>query len=153
MYIPRPIYPHPKGEFSTRPPASDLHETGGINGNWALDFMAHGGTAILAPQDCLVIRLSGHDPKEGVIGGDIFGWSTYLHVPDGFYFLTHQGVRFVKQGQWVRKGTIIGRVGHWPGDPGRSHTHAGFTHIKGGPASKQRILKVAAGPARTDPTL
>lgn len=153
MYIPRPIYPHPKGEFFRRPTASGLHQTGGIPGNMALDFMAPGGAAILAPQDCLVMRLSGHDPREGVIGGDIFGLSTYLHVPDGFYFLTHQGIRFVKEGQWVRKGAIIGRVGHWPHDPGRSHSHLGFTHVKGQTASVQRILKVAAGPVRPDPSL
>ncbi len=154
MYIPRPIYPHPAGEFAHRPPHSDLHATGGIPGNAALDFMAAGGTAILAPQDCLVIRLSGHDPSTGTHGaGDIFGWSTYLHVPDGFYFLTHQGIRFVKEGQWVKKGTLIGRVGHWPHDPGRSHTHLGFTHQKGWSAGVQRIFKVADGPTRPDPSL
>ncbi len=164
MYIPRPIYPHPKGEFSSRPPASDLHVTGGITGNEALDFMAHGGTTILAPQDCLVIRLSGHDPKTGtwkVVGGvsrpdptgDIFGWSTYLHVPDGFYYLTHQASRLVKEGQWVKKGSPIGVVGHWPHDEGRSHTHMGFTHIKGNAQSIARIMKVSAGPSRPDPLL
>lgn len=151
MYIPRPIYPHPTGEFTVRP--SFIHETGGLPGNWALDFMAAGGTPILAPQDCLIVRLSGHDPRQGVVSGDVFGWSTYLHVPDGFYFLTHQGARYVKQGQWVRKGTMIGRVGSWPRDPGRSHTHLGFTHVKGKEASIRRIQKVAAGPTRPDPGL
>ena len=45
-------------------------------------------------------------------------------------------------------GTAIGRVGRWPHDPGRSHTHLGFTHVKGTERARQRILKVAAGPFR-----
>lgn len=118
--------------------------------NVALDFMAPGGTVILAPQDCLIMRFSGHDPATGVHDGDIYGWSTYLHVPDGFYFLTHQDHRFVSVGQWVKKGTRIGRVGHWPHDEGRSHSHLGFTHVKGEAAARARILKVAAGAFRHD---
>ncbi len=153
MYIPRPIYPHPKGEFTARP--TSLHESGGLSENWALDFMAHGGTTILAPQDCMVIRWSGHDPKTGVHGaaGDIYGWSQYLHVPDGFYFITHQSARLVPVGKWVRKGTPIGVVAHWPKNEPRSHSHIGFTHVKGKAASIERIRKVAAGPARPDPLL
>lgn len=151
MYLPRPIYPHPAGEFTARPTL--LHETGGLAGNWALDFMAHGGTTILAPQDGHVTRWSGHDPRKGVIGGDIFGWSTYFTVPDGWYFITHQASRLVPVGKWVKKGTPIGIVGHWPGDPGRSHSHVGFTHKDGYTASVKRIRKVAAGPARPDPLL
>lgn len=153
MYLPRPIYPHAIPPTHTRPTAAGLHVTAGLPGNVALDFMAAGGTTILAPQDCYVMRLSGHDPAEGVIDGDIYGWNTYLHVPDGFYFLTHQDFRYVKLGQWVRKGTRIGRVGHWPNDPGRSHSHLGFTHVKGAYASRKRILAVAAGPFRQDVAL
>jgi murein DD-endopeptidase MepM/ murein hydrolase activator NlpD len=150
MYIPRPIYLHPKGEFTRRP--TFIHPTSGLPGNWALDFMAPGGTTILAPQDGWVTRWSGHDPREGVVNGDIFGWNTYFTVPDGWYFLTHQAGRLVHPGKWVKKGTPIGLVGHWPFDPGRSHSHLGFTHKDGTKDSAvKRIQKVSAGPARPDP--
>jgi murein DD-endopeptidase MepM/ murein hydrolase activator NlpD len=153
MYLPRPIYPHAIPPSHTRPTAAGLHVTAGLAGNVALDFMAAGGTVILAPQDCHVMRFSGHDPRIGVIGGDIYGWSTYLHVPDGYYFLTHQDKRYVSVGQWVKKGTPIGRVGSWPHNPPRSHSHLGFTHVKGEAASRARILKVASGPFRRDGSL
>lgn len=156
MYIPRPIYPHPKGEFFSRP--SYIHETGGLDGNYALDFMAPGGTTIVAVQDCEVYHFSGHDPRNGTYRngvpdprGDVFGWTTYFRVPDGYYFLTHQAERLIDVGKWVKKGTPIGIVGHWPHDPGRSHSHLGFTSTKGHAASIKRIQKVSSGPARLDP--
>ncbi|HLY83721.1 MAG TPA: M23 family metallopeptidase [Acidimicrobiales bacterium] len=138
-------YPHALPWKGPAPPASDLHETAGIPGNWALDFMAHGGTTILAPEDCTVTRLSGHDPKEGDLGAaGIFGWNTYLETHDGLlYFLTHQGSRAVHVGQKVKLGEIIGVVGHWPNDEPRSHTHMGVTHPDGVKASQVAICKVA----------
>ena len=73
MTQPPLCYPHPKGLGLRRPPASDLHETAGLPGNFALDFMAPGGTPVLAPEAGTIFKLSGHDPSEGVLGADIFG--------------------------------------------------------------------------------
>jgi murein DD-endopeptidase MepM/ murein hydrolase activator NlpD len=109
--------------------------------------MTAGGTAILAVELATVWKLSGHNPNEGVIDGDIFGWNTYLMTRDGLlYFYTHQGGRNVKVGERVKKGQVIGFVGNWPGDPGRSHTHLGVTHPMGERASKRAILNVSEAP-------
>jgi murein DD-endopeptidase MepM/ murein hydrolase activator NlpD len=106
--------------------------------------MAPGGTAVFAPEQATVWRLSGHDPAQGVIGGDIFGWNIYLYTPGGvIYFGTHFGDKHVTVGQKVKAGTLIGHVGHWPHDPGRSHTHLGVTHPMGKRAAVARINVVA----------
>jgi len=141
----RLCYPHPKGSKSTVN-EKWIHETGGLAHNWALDFMAPGGTPVLAVEAGTIWRLSGHDPAGGV-NGDIYGWNTYLMTRDGLmYFYTHQDLRFVKLGQRVKRGDIIGRVGQWPGDPGRSHTHLGVTHPMGMRASQRAIKNVAEAP-------
>ncbi len=141
------FYPHPAGLGLHRPPSWDLHETGGIPKNWALDFMAPGGTEVFAPEKCMVTRLSGHNPAEGVVNGDVFGWSIYLTTPGGVvYFGTHFGDRHVTVGQHLQAGHLIANVGHWPRDPGRSHTHLGVTHPMGKYASVARINLVARSP-------
>lgn len=139
------VYPHPKGAKSSYSPAA-LHPTGGLPGNWALDFLAPGGTQVLAMQDGVVSRLSGHPPENGVYPGAVFGWTIYLRCADGFYFTTHYGARYVHVGQHVVAGQVIGRVGHWPHDEGRSHTHAGFTADAGKKASVVRIQAVGKAP-------
>lgn len=141
-------YPHPKGAPSHVPGGeADLHSTEGLAHNWALDFLAAGGTPVLAVENSVVWKLSGHDPDTGVIGGDIFGWNIYLQTPDGLlYFYTHLGSRTVHVGDKVRKGKLIGAVGHWPNDPGRSHTHLGVTHPMGDKASKRAICNVLEAP-------
>lgn len=153
MSQPPLIYPHPANLH--RPPYGDLHPTAGLPGNWALDFMAPGGTPFLCPQDGLTVtRFSGHDPSSGVTGGDIFGWSLYLTSKTGvFYFATHLGDRTCHVGQKVKRGDLLGHVGHWPADPGRSHTHLGVTHPAGKVASVARIEAVAKAPMRPFPPL
>lgn len=148
MAQPPLVYPHPAGLGLHRPPNSDLHETAGIPGNFALDFMAPGGTPFLAPQASTVSRLSGHDPAEGVLDGDIFGWNIYLTTSPGkvVYFATHLGDRHVTVGEKVKLGQLLGHVGHWPGDPDRSHTHLGITHPAGYKAAIARIEAVAKAP-------
>ena len=154
MTQPPLCYPHPDGRHLSRPPYGDLHPTAGLPGNWALDFMAPGGTPILAPQDSTVTRWSGHDPAQGVTQGDIFGWSLYLTTSGRVvYFCTHMGDRTAKVGAKVRKGDLIGHVGHWPGAPGRSHTHLGVTHPMGRRASVARIEAVAKAPMLPFPPL
>lgn len=131
-----------------------LHDTGGIPGNVALDFMAPGGANVLAPERCKVIRLSGHDPATGTWAngrpnrsGDVFGWSCYLETPDGYvYFVTHLGKRALTVGRWLPAGALLGKVGHWPNNPGRSHAHIGVTSPRGRVSSTQRIRRVSAAP-------
>lgn len=148
MTAPLLCYPHPKRVPPlTRPLRSDLHPTLGLANNWALDFMAPGGTKVYAPEQSIVLRLSGHDPAEGVIDGSVFGWSVYLHTPTGIiYFITHLGDVAVPVGRRLRASWLIGHVGHWPNDPGRSHSHIGITHPQGVTAAKNRIVKVANAP-------
>ncbi len=143
------VYPHPRGASSSVAGGvpKGLHPTSGLHSNWAYDYLAKGGTQVLAVEKGRIWRCSGHDPATGVHGGDIYGWSTYLMTPDGLvYFYTHQSYRYVKVGDQVRKGQIIGQVGRWPGDPGRSHTHLGVTHPMGMAASKQAAANVARAP-------
>jgi murein DD-endopeptidase MepM/ murein hydrolase activator NlpD len=124
------VYVHPLGTPTGRPPDSDLHETSGDQDfahNMALDFMAPGGTRVLAPADGVIVKLSGHDPALGDVGGGVFGWSFYLETAFGLVYATHLGNRHVHVGQHLSAGAIIGHVGHWPGDPPRSHTHLGVT--------------------------
>jgi len=138
-------YPHPSTFQGPSPTVSNLHQTAGLANNWALDFIAPGGTAVLAPENGTVFKLSGHDPSGGVTGGDIFGWNVYLHTPAGvLYFATHLGDRGVTVEEKVKLGDVIGHVGHWPNDPGRSHTHLGVTHPTGARAAKDYVCKVAA---------
>jgi murein DD-endopeptidase MepM/ murein hydrolase activator NlpD len=143
------VYPHPSTHHGPAPTRSGLHETGGLPDNWGLDFMAPGGTKLLAPEAGTLSRRSGHDPSQGASGAvkDIFGWSVYIETPAGLvYFATHLGAVGVQVGQQLKAGDVVGSVGNWPGDPGRSHTHLGVTHPAGEAAAKDHICNVAAAP-------
>ena len=76
----------------------------------------------------------------------MFGWTIYLDCADGFWFLTHFGQRSCHVGQHVVPGTLLGLVGHWPHNEGRSHTHAGFTAHTGRKASVARIEAMGLAP-------
>ena len=151
-YVTQPalVYPHPAGSFTSRPARSDLHETAGLPGNWALDFMAPGGTPVYCVQDHMTVeRWSGHDPATGVHDGSVYGWNIYLRSPANVvYFVTHLGDREHEPGSAVHRGDVIGHVGHWPGDPARSHSHIGVTHPAGKVAAVARIVAVAEARAR-----
>src|SRR5215471_18734796 len=132
MTQPPLCYPHPAGHHLSRPPNSDIHQTAGLAGNWALDFMAPGGTPVLCPQDMTIVSLTGHDPALGEVAPGIFGWNIYGRTSGGvYYFSTHYSERFVKVGQVVKRGEHMATVGEWPHDPPRSHTHMGVTHPYG----------------------
>jgi len=132
---------------------SYLHETGGLDGNWALDWMNPGGTAVYAPTGCVVTATGGHDPATGTWKngrpdrrGDVFGWSLHLGDDNGVrYFGTHLGSLSVRDGDVVKVAQKLGSIGHWPHDPGRSHLHFGCdagSDVK----SRQLILKISAAP-------
>lgn len=139
-------YPHPLGAPNTYV-GQGLHNTDGIAGNWAIDFMAPGGTKVLAVVNARVTRLSGHSPSEGWWGPGIFGWSIYYETTDGYnFFSTHYGTRKVVENQMIDVGQVIGEVGKWPGDPGRSHTHLGCSSVKGSAAAKAKMLAISQAP-------
>lgn len=146
------IYPHPASSGSHS--GGFLHPTRGIPGNIALDFLAPGGTALLAPFNGKITKLGGHDPSTGTwkngqpdSSGDVFGYSIYLEREDGmFAFMTHEGSTDVHEGQVIAAGQKIGSVGHWPHDPGRSHTHCGITSPRGLHDAVMIILSIAAAP-------
>lgn len=144
------VYPHPKSVPTSRP--SFIHQTGGISGNWALDFMAPGGTTVVAPEDGTITRVSGHNPSTGTWGaGDVFGWSVYIRTAGGFFYGTHFGTLRVTAGQAVKAGQVIGQVGNWPGDPGRSHTHLGFTSTNSVRTSSQAHIRAVADAPKVFP--
>lgn len=135
-------YPHPKGALSEV--CQGLHETDGLYGNWAIDFCAPGGTKVLAVERAKITRLSGRPPSSGWYGPGIFGYSIHYETPEGYrYFSTHYGSRSsLSLGQVVEVGQVLGTVGHWPGDPSRSHTHLGVTSPFGETDAKKRITAV-----------
>ena len=107
---------------------SYLHETGGIPGNWALDYMCPPGSLVLAPTRLKITRLSGHSPTQGELPGAVFGYSLYGVDEEGFtFFFTHLARRYVKVGQWYCPGATLARVGQWPKDKPRTHLHMGIT--------------------------
>jgi len=141
------VYPHDKDFHSYCGGA--LHETGGISGNWAYDFIAANGTPVLAVESGTVSRTSGYDPATGVHGRnhDVFGWSVYLRTRWGFHYSTHYGRLLVRDGSVVKVGDVIGFVGKWPPGTRIDHTHWGYTnfsHIKS--LSVSKIRQVAAAP-------
>lgn len=139
-------YPHALGSRSTI--CQGLHQTAGISGNWAMDFCAPARTLVVAVVPCEVVKISGHPPTYVVDSSTgIFGWNLHYVTPTGYrWFSTHYGELSVREGQKLGVGTPVGRVGLWPGDPGRSHTHLGVTSPQGWTDAKRWIEKVANAP-------
>lgn len=104
------------------------HETAGLPGYPAFDYMARAGTPAVAPVSGRVTRLSGHDPKAGPTNGPHgpFGLSVYIRGDDGrVYYMTHMGSRLVRAGERVRRGQRIGNVGNYAKWGGADHIHMG----------------------------
>lgn len=144
--LPRLVHPHAAGGPSSV--CQGIHPTAGLDGNEALDFCAPGGTLVVAVIDCQVVKISGHSPNHVVDSAvGIFGWNIHYVSTGGYrWFSTHYGSYFVGVGQKLKRGTAVGRVGHWPNDPGRSHTHLGVTSPHGRADAIRLIQQVAAAP-------
>jgi murein DD-endopeptidase MepM/ murein hydrolase activator NlpD len=130
---------------------SELHVTEGLEGNWALDFVANEGTPVIAPEEATVAKLSGRAPSLGASPvADAFGWSIHLETADGYrYVAMHLGRRAkLSVGETVEIGQLLGEVGAWPGDPARSHLHLGVTSPNAEDDAKARIQAVGAAPRR-----
>jgi hypothetical protein len=103
------------------------HETAGLPGFPATDQFAAPGTTVLAPEDGVVDRHSGHDPALGGKPGGPYGWSIYITAASGRYYLTHFGSRQTNVGDHLKKGQAIGTVcdSAVSGKAGTSHIHEG----------------------------
>ena len=106
------------------------HETMGLAGYPAHDFFAPSGSRAVAPVGGTVVKLSGHDPKNGPTQGPHgpLGWSVYIKGNDGKeYYLTHMGSRTVKVGQKIKAGQPIGTVADYDKYGTPSHIHMGVS--------------------------
>ena len=125
-----------------------LHETGGLPGYWALDFICKAGLGIVAPEAGVIRRFSGNDPSDDhadSIGA--YGWTTYVLTPAGYdYFITHQGRRYptLRVGQKVQAGDLLGYVGDQRFRP--DHAHVAVHSPKGAADAKRRITAVSKAP-------
>lgn len=109
-------------------PHGATHQTAGLAGYPAYDYMAKAGTRVVAPVGGKIIKVSGHDPANGPTNGPHgpFGLSVYIRGDDGrTYYLTHMGSRDVKVGQRVRRGSPLGTVGNYAKWGGADHVHMG----------------------------
>lgn len=139
----RLVFPFPEGAQVSI--CQGLHETGGLPGNWAIDFCCRPGTGLLAPERATVTRFSGHDPSDDTADAQgVFGWTTYLQTPELYvYFITHQGSRLpsLKVGQRVEPGDLLGFIGNQSYRP--DHGHIGVSSPKGPADAKARITAVS----------
>jgi murein DD-endopeptidase MepM/ murein hydrolase activator NlpD len=125
-----------------------LHETGGLPGYWALDFICKAGLGIVAPEAGVVRKFSGRDPSDDsadAIGA--YGWTTYLQTKAGYtYFITHQGRRYptLRVGMQVQAGDLLGYVGDQRFRP--DHAHVAVHSPKSEADAKARITAVSKAP-------
>jgi murein DD-endopeptidase MepM/ murein hydrolase activator NlpD len=105
------------------------HDTMGLPGFPAHDYMAPAGTRVVAPVNGTVYKLSGKDPKLGGPAGGPLGYSVYIKGDNGKrYYLTHMDKIGVKVGQRIRRGTQIAVVAHGYGAWGNAtHVHMGVS--------------------------
>lgn len=140
------VYPIANPDFDVF--EGGLHETAGVNGNWAVDFICKAGLGIVAVEDATITRFSGHDPTDDNADAQgVYGWSTWYRTPAGYdYFATHQGRRYptLRVGMSVKAGDLIGFVGdqRFRAD----HLHLGVTSPKGEADARARILAVTKAP-------
>lgn len=123
-----------------------LHETAGLPGYWAIDFICKAGLGIVAVENATITRFSGNDPSDDSADKNgVYGWSTYVRSTDGTYtyFYTHQGRRYpaLRVGMKVQAGDLIGYVGdqRYRAD----HLHLAVHSTKGEADAKAQIRRVA----------
>lgn len=124
------VQPHPAPVHLQLPAAfTPTHLTAGLPGYPAVDCFAPAGASVGAAAAGTVVKLSGHDPREGGVPGGAYGWSLYVESSDGERYMTHFATRTVRLGDRVARGDLIGtvcdaRVAHMA--TGLSHVHLGF---------------------------
>jgi len=108
-------------------PKSSTHETGGLPGYPAFDYMAPAGSPCVAPVSGTVTKISGTNPAAGPPqgpGGPL-GYSVYISGGGKSYYLTHMGRRTVKVGDRVTQGEKIGTVANYAKFGRPDHIHQG----------------------------
>jgi murein DD-endopeptidase MepM/ murein hydrolase activator NlpD len=106
-------------------PHSATHQTSGLPGYPAYDYMAPAGTVTVSPVTGRITRLSGRDPSQGGSPGGPLGYSIYVQGGGHSYYLTHLDDVAVKLGQRVRQGQRIARVASGPASWSSPHVHMG----------------------------
>jgi hypothetical protein len=124
------VFPLPKGTSFQRGGGAAAHGSRAL-GNWqsdnAVDIMIAPGTPVLSVVDGVVSKVSGQAGFGS--GGTIFGFSVTIDGAGNRFFYTHLGAVYVKAGQRVSRGQVIGRAA--AGTPGGPHLH--FAQQKGSP--------------------
>ena len=112
-------------------PHSPTHDTAGLSGYPAFDYMAPAGTPCVAPVDGKITRLSGQDPKAGGPAGGALGYSIYMEGDGDSYFMTHLDKVSVKEGDTVKQGDQIAEVAAGPASWSSPHVHMGVKRSGG----------------------
>lgn len=108
-----------------QPHAPD-HQTSGLPGYPAFDYLAKPGTPVVAPATGTVFKLSGRDPKEGGTPHGPLGYSIYISGTNSKkYFLTHLDKVIVKLNEDVTQGEQIAEVAAGPPSWSVPHCHMG----------------------------
>lgn len=140
------VYPVPLGQMASI--CQNLHETAGLEGNWAIDFCAVPNTTIVAVEKGAITKLSGKSPSQDTWDrSGTYGWSVHFRTPAGYrYYVTHLGVRArgLKVGMAVEAGDTLGRVGDQLFRP--DHMHYGVTSPVSSADAKKRITAVSRAP-------
>lgn len=134
------VFPIPSGQLGRV--CQWLHQTAGIDGNWAIDVCCPNNTTVVAAEAGTVTKLSGHDPNQDTWDSQgVFGWSIHFETPAHYhYYVTHLGVRTVTVGMKLEAGSMIGRVGDQRYRP--DHVHYGVSSPLGQVDAKKRITAV-----------
>lgn len=121
-----PIYPG--SPIAGQMPHAATHETAGLPGYPAYDYMAPAGTTVVSPVAGAIFRLTGKDPKLGGPPGGPLGYSIYIQGTNGkSYYLTHLDRVAVKVGQRVTQGQPIAVVANGPPSWSSPHVHMGVS--------------------------
>jgi murein DD-endopeptidase MepM/ murein hydrolase activator NlpD len=118
---------HKGSPVPNQKPHGATHETGGLPGYPAYDYMAPAGTPVVAPYDGRIRKLSGRSPKAGGPPGGPLGYSIYLAGNGNDYYMTHLDHVRVKVGDRVKQGHQIAQVADGPPSWSTPHCHMG-TH-------------------------
>jgi murein DD-endopeptidase MepM/ murein hydrolase activator NlpD/lysophospholipase L1-like esterase len=118
---------HKGSPVPNQKPHGATHETGGLPGYPAYDYMAPAGTPVVAPYSGRIRKLSGRDPSAGGPPGGPLGYSIYLAGNGNDYYMTHLDKVRVKVGDRVKQGHQIAQVADGPPSWSTPHCHMG-TH-------------------------
>jgi murein DD-endopeptidase MepM/ murein hydrolase activator NlpD len=107
------------------------HETAGLPGFPAFDYMAPAGTPCVSPVDGKVYKRSGSAPGAHCSPGGACGYSVYISGGGKSYFLTHIDKVTVGVGDRVRQGEQIAVVADGPRSWSTPHVHMGVRDAPG----------------------